>query len=188
MPKISAPSVAAHRAAQHAAVLDAAERLVAASGGEVPALGEIAATVGLARSSVYLYVSSRENLLSQLLTRAVGAWAETLREDLAAAPDDAAGRCGIYVEAALRLFSQGSHAALMMAAQRHPEALADPEVAAAYAEFEPLVAQTLDGIPDEARPILNAAIQRAGESVAAGDLDFDRARGLLTRMAVALLG
>lgn len=58
MPKISEPTVTEHRASQHRAVLLAAERLIVESEGKVPTIAEVAAEVGLARSSVYLYVSS----------------------------------------------------------------------------------------------------------------------------------
>ncbi|WIM73092.1 hypothetical protein QP028_05350 [Corynebacterium suedekumii] len=57
MPKISESTVAEHRAVQHRAVLDAAEKLIVGSDGRVPTLAEVAAEVGLARSSVYLYAS-----------------------------------------------------------------------------------------------------------------------------------
>lgn len=56
MPKISFPTVAEHRAVQHRAVLDAANRLIVENDGNVPTLAEVASEVGLARSSVYLYV------------------------------------------------------------------------------------------------------------------------------------
>ena len=67
MPKITGPTVVEHRAAQHRALLDAAEKLINDSGGEVPTLTEVAEAMGLARSSVYLYVKSRKDLIVQLL-------------------------------------------------------------------------------------------------------------------------
>ena len=42
MPKITGPTVVEHRAAQHRALLDAAEKLINDSGGEVPTLTEVA--------------------------------------------------------------------------------------------------------------------------------------------------
>ena len=67
MPKITETTVAEHRAVQHRAVLEAAERLIVAGGGKVPSLAEVAAEVGLARPSVYRYVSSQHDLMVQLL-------------------------------------------------------------------------------------------------------------------------
>ena len=67
MPKITEDTVAEHRAVQHRAVLDAAERLIVENHGKVPTLAEVAAAVGLARPSVYRYAKSQHDLLVQLL-------------------------------------------------------------------------------------------------------------------------
>lgn len=63
MPKISAESIGQHVAQQRAAVLEAATRLFITQGyGEVT-LADIAAEVGLARSSLYRYVPDKFHLL-----------------------------------------------------------------------------------------------------------------------------
>lgn len=46
-------TVAEHRAVQHRAVLEAAEKLILANNGAVPSLADIASEVGLARPSIY---------------------------------------------------------------------------------------------------------------------------------------
>ncbi|MEU5864092.1 helix-turn-helix domain-containing protein [Nonomuraea sp. NPDC047529] len=78
MPRISAATVADHRASQHAALLAAAMEILVAEGpaGLTPAA--VGARVGLARSSVYRYFSSTADILSQLVEDAIPRWAERL--------------------------------------------------------------------------------------------------------------
>lgn len=86
MPKITETTVAEHRAVQHRAVLEAAERLIINNRGAVPTLAEVAAEVGLARPSVYRYVSSQHDLLVQLLIQATQLWNEQLEAAMKVAP------------------------------------------------------------------------------------------------------
>ncbi|MER6582461.1 helix-turn-helix domain-containing protein [Nonomuraea sp. NPDC001023] len=78
MPRISAATVADHRASQHAALLAAAMEVLAAEGpaGLTPAA--VGARVGLARSSVYRYFSSTADILAQLVEDAIPRWADRL--------------------------------------------------------------------------------------------------------------
>lgn len=63
MPRIQAASVAEHVAQQRAAVIDAALRLFIERGYHEVTLADIAAEVGLARSSLYRYVPDKAHLL-----------------------------------------------------------------------------------------------------------------------------
>ncbi|MEU8395543.1 TetR/AcrR family transcriptional regulator [Nonomuraea sp. NPDC048892] len=74
MPRISAATVADHRAGRHAALLAAALEILVAEGpaGLTPAA--VGARVGLARSSVYRYFSSTAGILAQLVEDAVPRW------------------------------------------------------------------------------------------------------------------
>ncbi|MFI9590398.1 TetR/AcrR family transcriptional regulator [Nonomuraea sp. NPDC052265] len=78
MPRISAATVADHRASQHAALLTAAMEILVAEGpaGLTPAA--VGARVGLARSSVYRYFSSTADILAQLVEDAIPRWAGQL--------------------------------------------------------------------------------------------------------------
>ncbi|MFN8040539.1 MAG: helix-turn-helix domain-containing protein [Acidimicrobiales bacterium] len=63
MPRITAPTVAEHVRLQERAILDAAGRLFAERGVSGTDLGDIAAEVGLARSSLYRYFPDKDHIL-----------------------------------------------------------------------------------------------------------------------------
>lgn len=63
MPRITAGTVAEHVARQETAVFEAAIRLFAERGYEDVSLGDIAAEVGLARSSLYRYFPDKAHIL-----------------------------------------------------------------------------------------------------------------------------
>lgn len=187
MPRISEATVVQHRAVQHRAVLDAAERLIVANGGKAPSLTEVAAEVGLARTSVYRYVSSSLDVIIQLLLNAIPAWLEELTENIESAGSDPADRLAVYVQVTLRLFAEGSHGPLMAAAQSHPEAFTDERVLEAHDALEPAVHSLLGEKVAVARPLIDAAIQRGAEMVTRSGADLDMVSRMLQRMARASL-
>ena len=63
MPKISAPTVAEHRARQRAALLDAARVLLEEQGYPALTFGALADRTGLARPTVYEYFGSKDDLM-----------------------------------------------------------------------------------------------------------------------------
>lgn len=85
MPRISADTIAEHVARQEAAVLDAAVRLFTERGYREVGLADIAAEVGLARSSLYRYVPDKAHLLVQWYRQEVpaqtAAWTAVLTGD-----------------------------------------------------------------------------------------------------------
>lgn len=188
MPRISEPTVAEHRAVQHRAVLDAAERLIVAGEGQMPTITDVAAEVGLARSSVYLYATSRTDLLIQLLIMSIDAWIIELSDLMADVGDDPGDRLAVYADATLRLFLGGSHGPLITAAQQHPEAYADERVLAAHAEMEPALHELLGGVPPVSLPLIDAAIQRGAALVTTSGADPEAVSRVLQRMARASLG
>lgn len=183
MPKISEPTVPEHRAAQHRAVLDAAERLIVESNGKVPTIAEVAAAVGLARSSMYLYVASGTDLIIQLLLQSIPAWLDDLTEELAQVDADPGDRLAAYVRVTLKLFVGGSHGSLMSAASTLPEAFADERVQESHNSLDPAL---LDLLGDEVaviRPLIDAMIHRGAEMVNQSAADFDEISEILQRMA-----
>ena len=90
MPKIAAPTVAEHRAAQLRALLDAARELIREDGSGLT-LAAVAARAGLARSSVYQYFRSREELLDAVVADVVPRWSARITAAVAtaASPEDA---------------------------------------------------------------------------------------------------
>lgn len=163
MPKITESTVAEHRAVQHRAVLEAAERLIIDSAGRVPTLAEVASEVGLARSSVYRYAASQHDLMVQLLVLATEKWNERLSAAVQDAPPEPEARICAYVDAMLDLFIHGSHGPLMTAAHQFPDAFANEEVQAAHAGFEDIVERFCPGVSPTDIALINAAVIRASE-------------------------
>ncbi|WP_243708617.1 TetR/AcrR family transcriptional regulator, partial [Actinomadura sp. GC306] len=109
VPKIQAPTVAEHRAAQRAALLGAARSLLAEESERAPSMAEVARRAGLARSSVYAYFKSRDDLLDALIVDTFPRWSAYVRARMgrAKSPGD---RILAYVYANLRLVARGDHA------------------------------------------------------------------------------
>lgn len=184
MPKISEATVAAHRAAQHQAILDAAETLIVQSGGTVPTLAAVGKQVGLARSSMYQYAKSREDLLAQLLVLAMERWTRNLTDALHhSAPNE---QITTYIREALDLFTAGSHGPLMSAAQQFPETFADPEVQRAHNAINPLLERVFHSADPHALELLNAAIQRGAELIAHAGASRETVEATLKKMAATL--
>lgn len=108
MPRINAPTVAEHRAAQQRALLDAAKTLLAKTG-EAPSMAEVAALAGLARPSAYQYYKSRTDLLNALVLDVFPRWAERVQAAMAA-EQDPADRILAYVLTNIALVAEGEHA------------------------------------------------------------------------------
>lgn len=72
MPKISAPTVREHHAAQRDLILDAVGEIVAERGPAQLELSQVARRVGLARTSLYRYGRDRDDLVAAWLDREYG--------------------------------------------------------------------------------------------------------------------
>ena len=185
MPRINQPSVPEHRAAQHRAVLDAAERLIVDSDGKVPTIAEVAAEVGLARSSVYLYVASGRDLIIQLLLQAIPAWLDSLTVELDRVGSDPAERLAAYVRVTLKLFVEGSHGPLMSAASTLPETFTDERVQESHNGLDPALRELLGDEVETVRPLIDAMIHRGAELINQSQAEFDQIADILQRMARA---
>ena len=139
MPRIQAPTVAEHRARQRRAILDAA-RAHLAEEGHAPSLAQVGARAGLARSSVYDYFDSREDLLAAVVADVFPDWAGQVIGSM-----EAAGTPGeqvwAYVEANMRLFASSEQAiARALTSVVDPTLLAEPVARFHQSLQEPLVA------------------------------------------------
>jgi AcrR family transcriptional regulator len=76
VPRITGPDIATHVARQRDAVVASAVRLFAARGYDAVTLGDIAADVGLARTSLYRYFPDKDHILLAWLRREIDALAE----------------------------------------------------------------------------------------------------------------
>ncbi len=124
MPKIQASTVAEHRAAQRAALLEAARSLLSQHPDRIPGLADVAQQAGLARSSAYSYFKSRTDMFDALVADTFPRWSAHVEKQMDAAPTP--GRKILaYVEANLELVARGDHAlARALASAGSSEALA----------------------------------------------------------------
>ncbi|HWK93646.1 MAG TPA: TetR/AcrR family transcriptional regulator [Luteimicrobium sp.] len=185
MPRITAPTVPEHRAAQRRAVLEAARALLVDDPGTEPTFGAIAERAGLARSSVYHYFGSRDELFLAVALDELPRWQRSVGDAMAAAPD-APARVLAYAAANIDLVASGDHAVVDALAAFSPRAFTDPQVAAMHrALAEPLVEALgecgLDDAPLLAE-LVDAVVHRASRAVTRGhDVDHvqERVRALL---------
>ena len=84
MPKMTAPTVAEHRAAQRAALLAAGEAVIDEAGlaGFTPR--SVCERAGMSRSSFYDYFPSKDDLLVAIAIAAIESWDAEIEEALAA--------------------------------------------------------------------------------------------------------
>ncbi|WP_395244881.1 TetR/AcrR family transcriptional regulator [Agromyces sp. MMS24-K17] len=83
MPRISAPTVAEHRAAQRTQLLSAAEALIRDQGIDAVNPRTVGEQAGLARSSVYEYFGSRDDILVAVAIEAIDRWNAEIESSLA---------------------------------------------------------------------------------------------------------
>lgn len=185
MPKISAATVAEHRAHQRQALIRAAVDVLVEQGAAAVTPAAVGARAGLARSSVYQYFPSSASLLATIVEesfpRADAAVAEAL-----AGVDDPARRIECFVAAELRLAAEGIHrpANALMSADLPPECRQRlMELHLRHAE--PLAAAIRDlGVPDPALTgrLIAGLLQAAMSAIEEGhdpEAAGDRVLGLL---------
>lgn len=116
MPRIEAGTVREHRELMEARIADAAERLLRDGGPEALTAGAVAAEAGIARNSLYRYVTSVEDMRHLVLMRHLPPWmsAVVAAVDEAADPADAVLR---YVRANLEQAASSGHGWLITMAR-----------------------------------------------------------------------
>ena len=178
MPRINAPTVGEHRAAQQRALLDAAREVLAEGATEIPSFGEVAARAGLARSSMYQYFKSRQHLLDALIEDAFPRWSARVATAMDAA-DGPADRVLAYLDANLTLVVEGEHAIATALARIAPGPELDAKSRAMHDElYTPLSdALTELGTRDAAATaeLINAVLHAATRQVERGE-DVEQVR------------
>lgn len=109
-PRITADTVAEHRAQQQAAILAAARRLLVGDGSGLT-LGAVAQEAGLARTSLYQYFGSLNDLLDALVLDLMPRWAERVVAEMDVV-EHAGEKVLAYVSANLDLVAEGEHAVI----------------------------------------------------------------------------
>lgn len=121
MPRITEPTVAAHRARRLDELLTATRDLVREQGPEAVSIAEVARRVGLSRPALYEYFSSRDELLAAILNEEIPRWQAELAAAVAAA-DSLPEKVEAHVRTQLRLAAGEGHAAAAITAH----AVAEP--------------------------------------------------------------
>jgi AcrR family transcriptional regulator len=195
VPRIQAATVAEHHARQRRALLHAAREILAETG-EAPSMGVVGRRAGLARSSVYQYFASADELLAAVVEDVFPDWAAQVLGRVAAAPTPAS-RVWAYIEANVDLFA-GSEQAVAHALTRvvEPHVLQGPmkafharlqvplqEALTEFGEPEPeAVAEHVDSL------IIQASRDFATTAPDALPLARDRVLARLRRLLAGYLG
>ncbi|MEV7187393.1 TetR/AcrR family transcriptional regulator [Kitasatospora sp. NPDC093102] len=108
MPKISAATVAEHRAQQQAALIRAAVDVLVEQGAAAVTPASVGARAGLARSSVYQYFPSGAAILASVVESSF-ADANRAVDHALQGLDAPVERIVAYIETELRLAEQGAH-------------------------------------------------------------------------------
>lgn len=172
MPRITAPTVAEHRSAQRAALLRAAAEVIVTDGVAAATPSKVGERAGIARSTVYDYFASREELLVAVAINAFEEWERDLSAALEGVPRGLP-RLHRYIEATMVLSADGRHdlATAMRPAELSPSRR-EEIVALHDALIGPLMAVLAEaGVPDPAdyAPYVQAMIGAGLARVAAGD-------------------
>ncbi|MFB7470694.1 TetR/AcrR family transcriptional regulator [Kitasatospora sp. NPDC056184] len=185
MPRISAATVADHRAQQRAALVVAARELLEEGDAGAVTFGAVAARLGLARNSVYKYFADRAELLEAVVREVTPRWTERIHAEMAAAGPDPAGQVAAYVRAQLALVRDGEHRIARALARDRDAAALRRGAAEAHAEIlRPLVealAALGDTDPTRTARLLQGLVNAATELIESGD-----AYGAVERRTVSL--
>ncbi|WP_295127109.1 TetR/AcrR family transcriptional regulator [uncultured Leifsonia sp.] len=172
MPRISAPTVAEHRAAQKASLLAAAEAIIHEQGIDAVNPRSVGERAGLARSSVYEYFRSRDDILAAVAIQAIERWNTEIEDSLTGLTGRE--RLSRFVHQAMRLAADGHHDL----ATRLSQAELAPTDAEEIKRLHRVVIRPLElafsdvGVDDPmisltlAQGLLNAGIQLVGHGAA----------------------
>lgn len=113
MPRINADTLAEHREQQRRSILDAARDLLAEASRNpaagAPSLSQVGRRAGLARTSLYQYFASREELMDAVIADVFPQWQERLHTAMEAVEGRGA-KVRAYCRVSLELVAEGEHA------------------------------------------------------------------------------
>jgi AcrR family transcriptional regulator len=147
MPRINAPSIAEHIARQESAILAAAADLFAERGVAGTDLGDIAAAVGLARSSLYRYFPDKQHILLRWFEREMVP-VLTASEEILRGPGSVDDRLGAWLDYQLDEMAKPEHDVLLRLAEE--AAATSPDIQQVIAEGHMAMYHTLGAVMDEA--------------------------------------
>ncbi|MFB4308488.1 TetR/AcrR family transcriptional regulator [Actinomadura sp. GTD37] len=156
MPKINAPTVREHRSRMEAALVDAAEEILLE--GARLTVGAVARRVGIARSSVYKYVDTVDELTEAVAARDFPRWTAAVRQAVDAAPTPVE-RVLAYARANIAEGSRGDHGwrVGLARASLSPEAMG--RIMALHRDLEALLSGSVAELDVRHPDLLQSAVQ-----------------------------
>jgi AcrR family transcriptional regulator len=195
MPRISAATIAEHVAQQEAAVLEAARRLFAERGVAAVSIADIAAEVGLQRTSLYRYFPTKGHILQRWFDQAMTPLVERSRA-IAELNEPARERLEQWLDVQLDFVTDDSHASLVTATEGIDD-LPD-EVRADFADRHRELYETLEPLlraggtrgteVTRARAVLIAGLVRSAGELSRQGAPRATVRRELHRSAAAVAG
>ncbi|MFD1146900.1 TetR/AcrR family transcriptional regulator [Saccharothrix hoggarensis] len=176
MPRISADTLAEHRANRLRDLLAAGRDIVAAEGADALTLASLARRVGLSRPSLYEYFRSREELVAAIVSDELPGWARKLDEAVRSV-DGVPAKVEAYLRTELEIVADGSHGAVVaLSAHALPEA-ARTRI---RAEHEKLLAPLVDVLAEAGVPapalravLIHGAVEAAARTLRPGAADHN---------------
>ena len=108
MPKISAPTVAEHRATQRSALIRAGEAALLDSGLSGVTPRSVCERAGLGRSSFYDYFPTKDDLLVAIAIDAIERWDAEIEQQLTGV-EPGLGELRAFVDATMAMTAEGKH-------------------------------------------------------------------------------
>jgi len=148
MPKITANTLAEHRAQRRDALVDAAAAVLRDRGSVN--MAAVAAQVGLSRSAVYEYYSSSADLIADVLVDELAAWIDHLEVSVAKA-STVEDMVHAWVNAVLEYVVDGRHALVRAAAGTPLPAVRRAQVQAMHRNLAAPLVRALGHTPEARR-------------------------------------
>jgi AcrR family transcriptional regulator len=186
VPKISAPTLAEHRARQRAALTHAARDLLLQGGYQALSFGAVAERAKMARPSVYWYFKSKDDMIAAVCEETLPAFLTRVREAMARARTPRE-RVAAYVSSQLEAVAEGDHKLAQVIAEMTLEAEARARIMAVHQSLAPEIAEAvgeLGEVPGELGAALLQGVVEAGvQCIEAGD-DAEKVIGASIRMVL----
>ncbi|MCP3016321.1 TetR/AcrR family transcriptional regulator [Nocardiopsis dassonvillei] len=196
MPKITAPTIAAHRARTRDRIMDAVDELIRTQGIDRISMTDVANSAGITRTALYNYFPDKPALLLAFTEQINSAFVERYRRELPSGVS-AARRLSAFVRLQLEGIMAHPHPpAAELGASLGPDAY--QALAAHVAPMQRLLTEILEEgtaagefDPLPAEPVSRLALSMVGSQrlpLVSGEIDLDETHALVTRFVLRALG
>ncbi|MDT0331077.1 TetR/AcrR family transcriptional regulator [Nocardiopsis lambiniae] len=196
MPKITAPTIAAHRARTRERIMEAVDELIRSQGIDRVSMTDVANAAGITRTALYNYFPDKPTLLLAFTEEVNNRFVESYRRELPSGVS-AARRLSAFVRLQLEGIMAHPHPpAAELGASLGPQAYR--ALAAHVAPMQSLLTEILeegiaggefDAMPAEA--VARLTLSMVGSQripLVSGDIDLEETHALVTRFVLRALG